>query len=80
MLLVPGTFNDDKGWGDVGPEGGLIEACAVLDEREAVGGPEEKIDRFGVLNKVCGGEDGPAGGAFSDVVARSSSGTAAELL
>lgn len=30
--------------------GELIEAWAVLDETDEVGGPEENMDRFGVLN------------------------------
>ena len=28
-----------------------MEACAVLADTDEVGGPEEKIDRFGVLNR-----------------------------
>ena len=31
-------------------DGELIEACAVLADTDEVGGPEEKIDRLGVLN------------------------------
>ena len=33
-------------------DGALNEAWAVLAETEDVGGPEEKIDRLGVLKKV----------------------------
>ena len=28
-----------------------MDACAVLADMDEVGGPEEKIDRLGVLNK-----------------------------
>ena len=28
-----------------------MEACAVLAETEEVGGPDEKMDLFGVLNR-----------------------------
>ncbi len=31
-------------------DGELMEACAVLADTDEVGGPEEKIDRLGVLN------------------------------
>ena len=33
-------------------EGALIEACAVFTEIEEVGGPDENIERLGVLNSV----------------------------
>ena len=59
-------------------KGELMDAWAVLDETEEVGGPEENIDRFGVLKR-----DGCVIGGVGLVVvctgiARSSSG--AELV
>ena len=41
----------DSGWVGWTGDGELMEACAVLADTEEVGGPEEKIDRLGVLNK-----------------------------
>lgn len=37
-------------------DGELMDACAVLADNEEVGGPEEKIDRLGVLNNEGVGE------------------------
>lgn len=49
----------DRGCVDCTGEGELMEACAVLEEMEAVGGPDEKMDLFGVLKSEgwlgCGG-------------------------
>ena len=41
----------DSGWVGWTGDGELMEACAVLADMEEVGGPVEKIDRLGVLNK-----------------------------
>ena len=40
-----------RGLFDCTGEGELMEACAVLEEREEVGGPEENIDLLGVLKR-----------------------------
>lgn len=45
-----GAVRADKGWVECTGEGELMDANAVFEEIEEVGGPEEKIDRFGVLN------------------------------
>ena len=61
----------DKGSDELTGGGELMDAWAVLTEIEDVGGPDEKIDRLGVLNSVvCCAE--PLG------VARSNSGTDTE--
>ena len=55
-------------------KGVLIDACAVLTETDEVGGPDEKMDRLGVLNKFKAvGWEGPA-----VVAARSNSGVERE--
>ena len=46
-----GLFRADSGW-EVWPEGGvLIDACAVFEDMDEVGRPDEKIDRFGLLKR-----------------------------
>lgn len=39
----------EKGRVEFAGEGALIDACAVFAESEDVGGPEAKMERFGVL-------------------------------
>lgn len=63
----------DRGWVDCTGEGELIEACAVLAETEEVGGPDEKMDRPGVLKREDWLTVGAGLGRFLEV-ARSSSG------
>ena len=41
----------DKGLAEIPTGGALIEACAVLTDTEASGGPEEKMERLGVLKR-----------------------------
>lgn len=50
-MLAEGTVRADSGRDEFTGEGALIEAWAVLAETEDVGGPEEKIDRLGVLKR-----------------------------
>lgn len=66
-MVAEGLVKADNGLDEFPGGGALIEACAVLADTEAVGGPEEKIERLGVLKS----EDCCADGA---TVARSSSG------
>lgn len=48
-MVEEGLVKADSGLDEI-PEGGaLIEACAVLADTEAIGGPEEKIERLGLL-------------------------------
>lgn len=51
LLLDPALVADSAARGLELPDGPaeLREACAVFADTEAVGGPEEKIDRDGVL-------------------------------
>lgn len=46
-----GAVKTDNGREIVEGRAGLIEAWAVLTETDAVAGPEEKIDRCGVLKR-----------------------------
>lgn len=50
--LGTGPERDDSGWGEIGGKGALIEACAVFAEMEEVGGPDDRIERVGVLKSV----------------------------
>ena len=65
--MLGGAFRADKGRDEFTGDGALIEACAVLADIEEVGGPDENMERFGVLKR----EDCCTGAAW---VARSSSG------
>ena len=47
---MAGTVSADKGLAGWTGDGELMDACAVLADTDEVGGPEEKIDRLGVLN------------------------------
>ena len=53
-MTFPDPVRADSGLAAFTSGGGLIEACAVLAETDAVGGPEENMDRFGVLNTADG--------------------------
>ncbi len=48
-MVEEGLVNADNGLDELPGGGALIEACAVLADTEAIGGPEEKIERLGVL-------------------------------
>ena len=48
-LFAGGPVKADNGREELTGEGALIEAWAVLADTEEVGGPEEKMDRLGVL-------------------------------
>ena len=41
----------DSGLVGLTGEGELMDACAVLADMDEVGGPEEKMDRLGVLKR-----------------------------
>jgi hypothetical protein len=47
--LEEGTVRADSGPAEFTGGGALIDAFAVFAESEEVGGPEENIDRFGVV-------------------------------
>ena len=65
----------DSGREGLTGEGALIDACAVLTEIEEVGGPDEKIERLGVLKSVvcCGEEVGRARSSSSPGTERDNS-------
>lgn len=44
----------DNGPAEFTGDGALIDACAVFAERKEVGGPEEKIERVGVVKSEVG--------------------------
>ena len=48
-MLGVEVISEGRGWGEMAV-GGLLIATAVLAETEVVGGPDEKIERLGVLN------------------------------
>lgn len=50
-MLAEGPVRADRGRAELTFVGELIEAWAKLADTEEVGGPEEKIDRLGVLNR-----------------------------
>ncbi len=50
MLVEEGTARVESGCAELTGGGVLIDAWAVLADSEDVGGPEEKIERFGVVN------------------------------
>lgn len=52
MELDDGTVRADNGPAEFAGEGALMDACAVFEEREEVGGPEENIDRVGVVKNA----------------------------
>lgn len=54
MELDDGTVRPDSGPAEFTGDGALMDACAVFEEREEVGGPEENIDRFGVVKSDVG--------------------------
>lgn len=54
MELEDGTVRADNGPAELAGGGALIDACAVLEETEDVGGPEENIDRVGVVKSEGG--------------------------
>lgn len=54
MELDDGTVRADNGPAEFAGKGALMDACAVFEEREEVGGPEENIDRVGVVNSDVG--------------------------
>lgn len=60
--MAEGPVKADKGREELTGEGALMEAWAVLTDTEEVGGPEEKMDRFGVLKSEdwCTGTWGAA--------------------
>ena len=68
MLEADGIVNAASGRADPLGEGALMDAWAVLTETEAVGGPEEKMDRLGVRKS-------DALALLDEEVAKSSSGT-----
>lgn len=49
-MLGPCPVREDRGRVGLCVADELIDAWAVLADRDAVGGPEEKIDLGGVLN------------------------------
>jgi hypothetical protein len=48
----------DNGPVELAGDGALIDACAVFAEREDVGGPEENIERVGVVKSDVGCPEG----------------------
>lgn len=58
----------DNGPVELTGDGALIDACAVFAEREEVGGPEENIERVGVVKWDVGCPEGVWLMAFSSAV------------
>lgn len=53
--LLEGVVSAKRGLEELDGVVALMEACAVFTESEEVGGPEQNMERAGVLKSVCCG-------------------------